>query len=88
MTRWTIDFGAFRDAWRWTADDQLCGAKTRAGWPCRGVPVYRPTGYRGKARCRMHGGRSTGPRTEAGKAAVAASNRCRAARVRASGAAE
>lgn len=31
-----------------------CGAKTRAGHPCRGAAV------RGKNRCRMHGGRNPG----------------------------
>ena len=82
MTAWTIDFGAFRDAWRWIAEDQLCGAKTRAGWPCRGVRVYRGSDKPGKARCRMHGGRSTGPRTDVGRAAIAASNRRRAERRR------
>jgi len=78
MTRWTIDFGVFRDSWRWIADDALCGATTRAGYPCRGIPVYRPPSKSGKARCRLHGGRSTGPRTDAGRAAIAASNRRRA----------
>ena len=39
-----------------------CGARTRAGCPCRGPAVH------GGLRCRMHGGRSTGPRTEAGLA--------------------
>src|SRR5271166_1563680 len=37
-----------------------CGARTRAGCPCRAPAV------RGKRRCRMHGGRSTGPRTPKG----------------------
>lgn len=40
-----------------------CGAKARAGSPCRSAAM--PNG-----RCRMHGGPSTGPRTEAGKAAI------------------
>jgi hypothetical protein len=40
-----------------------CGAKTRSGSPCRSAAM--PNG-----RCRMHGGPSTGPRTEAGKAAI------------------
>lgn len=49
-----------------------CGALTRAGTPCqaRALP--------GKARCRHHGGLSTGPRTAEGRAAIAASNRRRA----------
>ncbi len=32
-----------------------CGAKTRSGAPCRAPAVG------GKRRCRMHGGKSTGP---------------------------
>jgi hypothetical protein len=77
MRRWTIDFEAFRDAWRWIADDALCGAKTRAGWPCRGIPVWRPENSPGRPRCRLHGGRSTGPKTPDGRARIAASNRQR-----------
>jgi hypothetical protein len=34
-----------------------CGARTRAGRPCRAPAIH------GKLRCRMHGGRSTGLRT-------------------------
>lgn len=41
-----------------------CGAKTRVGRPCR-APVIR-----GKNRCRMHGGLSTGPKTKAGRERV------------------
>lgn len=77
MTGWTIDFAAFADAWRWIADPELCGARTRTGLPCRGIPVWRPQGKPGKARCRMHGGRSTGPKTPEGRARIAASNRRR-----------
>ncbi len=47
-----------------------CGARTRAGAPCRGPAV------RGRWRCRMHGGKSTGPRTAEGL------ERLRAARTR------
>lgn len=43
-----------------------CGARTRSGAPCQGPAV------RGRGRCRMHGGRSTGPRTEAGLARMRA----------------
>jgi len=46
-----------------------CGARTRQGCPCKG-PAMR------NGRCRMHGGRSTGPRTAEGLA------RLRAARTR------
>jgi len=38
-----------------------CGAKTRAGTPCKLKALY------GCGRCRLHGGLSTGPRTPAGK---------------------
>lgn len=49
---------------------QRCGARTRGGAPCRGPAV------RGKRRCRLHGGASTGPRTAEGL------ERLRAARTR------
>ena len=77
MTRWVIDFSAFRDAERWIPVDGLCGARTRAGYPCRGIPVYRPASKPGRARCRLHGGKSTGPKTPDGRARIAASNRRR-----------
>jgi hypothetical protein len=38
-----------------------CGAKTRPGTPCRAPAMAN-------GRCRMHGGKSTGPRTTAGLA--------------------
>jgi hypothetical protein len=38
-----------------------CGATTRKGAPSRGPAMHN-------GRCRMHGGASTGPRTEAGLA--------------------
>ena len=43
-----------------------CGAKTRAGCPCQAPAIH------GKRRCRMHGGRSTGPRTAQGLARLRA----------------
>jgi len=39
-----------------------CGAKTRAGTPCKMISIYE------NARCQMHGGLSTGPKTEEGRA--------------------
>ena len=47
----------------------LCGAKTRAGGRCqvRAEP--------GRARCRFHGGKSTGPRTPAGRARISEAQR-------------
>ena len=57
-------------------DQRLCMAKTRKGTPCirRVVP--------GKDRCPSHGGKSTGPKTAAGKARIAAAQRKRWAQYR------
>lgn len=41
-------------------DQEGCGAKTRRGTPC-----HNPGSGRG-GRCRIHGGASTGPRTQEG----------------------
>jgi len=41
---------------------QRCGAKTRAGTPCKNPAIVA------KQRCRMHGGRSTGAKTPEGVA--------------------
>jgi len=38
-----------------------CGAKTRAGTPCKQKVIYE------NGRCKFHGGLSTGPRTKRGK---------------------
>ena len=46
---------------------QRCEARTRRGTPCQ-----RP-GNKLNGRCKLHGGRSTGPRTEEGVARLAAS---------------
>ena len=48
-----------------------CGAKTRAGTPCQCKPEA------GMLRCKLHGGKSTGPKTEAGREAIRESNRKR-----------
>jgi len=42
-----------------------CSAKTRNGAPCKRTDLYL------SGRCKFHGGKSTGPRTAAGKAKVA-----------------
>ena len=47
-----------------------CGAKTRAGRPCK-LPPAKLLGRR----CYLHGGLSTGPRTEQGRARIAAAQR-------------
>jgi hypothetical protein len=43
-----------------------CGAKTRAGTPCKQKGIYI------NGRCKLHGGLSTGPTTEEGKKKAAA----------------
>ena len=45
--------------------DLRCGAKTRAGTPCKLNSIYS------NGRCKFHGGLSTGARTKEGKAKVA-----------------
>ena len=50
---------------------EFCEAKTRRGTSCRQRPL------KGKRRCRLHGGRSTGPRTAAGRARIAEAQRAR-----------
>jgi len=45
-----------------------CGAKNRQGQPCANRPA------KGKARCRFHGGASTGPTSEAGRMRCAEAN--------------
>ncbi len=47
---------------------QRCLAKTRRGPPCKNPVVTN------RSKCRMHGGKSTGPRTPEGKARVAAAH--------------
>ncbi len=54
---------------------QLCGA-VFDDHACRARVVIRADGKPGK-RCRFHGGLSSGPRTAAGRAAIAESNRRR-----------
>src|SRR5215213_12028476 len=56
------------------------GARCRDGSPCEAPAVWdrrleRPV----NGRCRMHGGLSTGPKTEEGRRRIAESNRTRSA---------
>jgi len=55
----------------------LCGARTRSGAPCKARAHLREDGSL-SARCKLHGGASTGPKSQKGRAAIAASNRARA----------
>jgi hypothetical protein len=70
-----LELGPIRTQTRTVPKQQRprCGAHRRDGGLCLAPSVSA----RGK-RCRMHGGLSTGPRTEPGKAAIASSNRRRA----------
>lgn len=55
-----------------------CGAKTRKGTPCQAPPVWNKDYDRARnGRCKLHGGLSTGPKTDAGKEAIKRSNRSR-----------
>ena len=53
-----------------------CGSRTRAGSPCRAPAV------RNRKRCRLHGGRSTGPRTAEGLERLRAARTKHGARAR------
>ncbi|MFL6824824.1 MAG: HGGxSTG domain-containing protein [Xanthobacteraceae bacterium] len=57
--------------WRFAGSGGRDSARTRQGRPCR--MAVEP----GKKRCKFHGGCSTGPRTEAGRARIAAVQRRR-----------
>ena len=55
-----------RQVWRRSKHKgHTCGARTRAGHPCRMTP--QP----GSRRCRLHGGLSTGPVTPEGRERIA-----------------
>lgn len=50
--------------------DMTCGAKSKStGKPCRSTQIFR------NGRCKFHGGRSTGPKTDEGKLAALANLR-------------
>ena len=51
--------------------NRRCGAKTRAGTPCKRKGLGRG------GRCPNHGGMSTGPRTEAGRRRISEAQRAR-----------
>ncbi len=55
---------------------QECGAKCRDGHACRAPAVRdKRTNRPRNGRCKLHGGLSTGPRTEEGRARIAATQR-------------
>ncbi|THD72579.1 hypothetical protein E7681_14215 [Thalassobius vesicularis] len=49
----------------------VCGAKTRKGTECKVKPLQD------HSRCRMHGGKSTGPKTQTGRSRIAEAQRKR-----------
>lgn len=55
--------------------DVRCGAKARAGHPCKRRPEP------GRKRCRNHGGKSTGPKTLEGRERIAEAQRKRWAKL-------
>lgn len=57
-----------------------CNAKTRKNTPCQAPPVWdRDKDKPVNGRCKLHGGKSTGPKTDEGREAIRESNRRRAA---------
>jgi hypothetical protein len=48
-----------------------CGARTRKGTPCKRAPSIGEDGIPLNGRCKLHGGSSTGPLTEQGRAKAA-----------------
>lgn len=56
----------------------ICGAKTRTGTPCQAPPVWNKVIDKPRnGRCKLHGGLSTGAKTEAGRNAIRAGNKAR-----------
>lgn len=60
-------------------DRGTCNAKTRKDTQCKAPPVWNKEKDEAKnGRCKLHGGLSTGARTEKGREAIRESNRRRA----------
>ena len=84
MVGYDIRSGEIRLWWSRTKRERpRCGAKCRDGGRCQAPPVwYRRRDKPVNGRCRMHGGLSTGPKTEEGRQRIAESNRSRSTRLR------
>jgi hypothetical protein len=63
----------------WMRQKRHCGATTRRGTPCQCKAIETK---RGAWRCKLRGGKSTGPTSAEGRARIAAAARARHARAR------
>ena len=75
---WQGDDDSIRYSWR--SPKRLrrprCGARCRDGHACRAPAVWNKLLDRPRnGRCKLHGGKSTGPRTTEGRARIAAAQR-------------
>ena len=79
MAGYDIRSGEIRLWWsRAKRERPRCDAKCRDGNPCEAPPVWNKRLVQAvNGRCRMHGGLSTGPKTEEGRRRIAESNRAR-----------
>jgi hypothetical protein len=56
----------------------ICGARTRRDTACQAPPVWNKASDKARnGRCKLNGGLSTGPKTDAGREAIRESNRKR-----------
>lgn len=74
---WFGTDGSIRYFWRAPKRARpRCGAKCRDGHPCQAPAVWDKMMDRSRnGRCKLHGGKSTGPRTPEGKARIAIAQR-------------
>lgn len=71
MAREAIALGLFRPVGSKLATrNGRCGAATRQGTPCKAPALDN-------GRCKLHGGRSSGPKSEEGRQRIAAAQRAR-----------
>jgi len=79
MAGYDLWSGEIRLLWSRTKRERpRCGARCRDGSPCQAPAVWdRRLDGPVNGRCRMHGGLSTGPKTEEGRQRIAESNRAR-----------
>lgn len=71
MAREAIALGLFRPTGsRLATRNGRCGAQTRAGTPCQAPALDN-------GRCKLHGGKSTGPKSQEGRQRIAAAQLAR-----------